>query len=548
MRRTLLAFLILLAAPTGAAAEVSMVKVGDFSEPVQVTGAPGDGDRLYVVEQPGTIDVVRNGISSQFADLTAAVEHGGEQGLLSMAFAPDFATSRRLYVYYTQAGGQANRIDELRAPTGDAVDPASRRLVLSIPHTTASNHNGGQIQFGPDGMLYVAPGDGGNTPAAARDLGSLLGKVLRIDPRGDAPGDHGVPADNPFAGQAGRRGEIWAFGLRNPFRFSFDRLTGDLVLGDVGERTTEEINFLADDAGRGRGADFGWNVCEGRWLVGSTTMPCSVAGSVLPAIEKGQTEGYQSIIPGYVVRDPSLPSLLGRLVYGDYFVDRPRSAIVGAAGASDDRDVGPQVVVDGLAGFGEDAAGCIYAASRNGPVYRLVENDTRIPCALPAGPPGPGDPTDPGGSTPAPGGPAQPGGGSPAPAGSPVPAGGSPAAPPALAGAPEPGTVRVGARRRQRVLALGGAIVYVRCPARCRVSAGARLRIGRRVYPLRRATKAAPAGERVRLTVRLTERGRSALRAALRAGRRPTLRIRVRARDATGAPSRLVRRSVRART
>jgi hypothetical protein len=538
VRRALLACLTLLALlPAGAGAEVGLQKVGDFSEPVQVTGAPGDGERLYVVEQPGTIDVFRNGIATQFADLTGVVEHGGEQGLLSMAFAPDFATSRRLYVYYTQAAGQANRIDELRAPTGEAVDPASRRLVLSIPHTTATNHNGGQIQFGPDGMLYLATGDGGNTPTAARDLNSLLGKVLRVDPREGASGPYTVPADNPFVGQAGRRAEIWAYGLRNPFRFSFDRLTGDLVLGDVGEGTTEEINFLSNAAGRGRGADFGWNVCEGRWLVGGTTTPCSVTSSVLPAIEKLQDDGYRSIIPGYVVRDPSLPSLEGRLIYGDYFVDSPRSALVAPGGASDDRDVGPQVVVDGLAGFGEDAAGCIYAASRNGPVYRLVENDTRIPCAVTAGPgPGPGDP-----GSPAPGS----GGGSPVPGpGSPVPAGGSLTPSGASPGAAEPANVRVGARRRQRLLALGGAVAYVRCPARCRVAAGGRLRIGKRTYRLRRVTRIAPAAQRVRLELRLTQRGLLALRAAVRAGRRPEIRIGVRTSDTVGNSSSLTRVTV----
>lgn len=547
MRRALLASLILFASlPAGATAEVGLQKVGDFSEPVQVTGAPGDGERLYVVEQPGTIAVVRDGIASQFADLTTAVEHGGEQGLLSMVFAPDFATSRRLYVYYTEAGGQANRIDELRAPTGDAVDPASRRLVLSIPHTTASNHNGGQIQFGPDGMLYLATGDGGNTPAAARELDSLLGKVLRIDPQGEGPGDYTVPPDNPFVGQADAHAEIWAFGLRNPFRFSFDRLTGDLVLGDVGEGTTEEIDFLANASGRGRGADFGWNVCEGSWVAGDTTVPCTVGTSVLPAIEKLQADGWRSIIPGYVVRDPSLPSLHGRLVYGDYFVDRPRSAIVGPGGASDDRDIGSQVVIAGLAGFGEDAAGCIYAASRNGPVYRLVENDARIPCALPGDPPpGPGDPPGPGGPPGTGGSPAGPDGDSPAPLGSaPLPGSGwVPGG--ASSGAPEPSAVR--AQRRQRVLALGGVIVYVRCPARCRVSAGGRLRIGKRSYSLRRAAKGAAAGERVRLKVRLTERARRALRAAIRRGRRPKLRIGVRTRDGAGDPSRLLRRTVRVR-
>jgi hypothetical protein len=512
VRRSLLASLLLLfALPASASADVSLQKVGDFAEPVHVSGAPGDGERLYVVEQRGTIQVVRNGVASQFADLTGEVRGpgdpgaGGEEGLLSVAFAPDFQTSRLLYVYYTQADGQANRIDELRAPTGEAADPGTRRTVLAIPHTTANNHNGGQIAFGPDGLLYAAPGDGGSTPDAARDETSLLGKLLRIDPRGSAPGQYSVPADNPFVGVAGARSEIWAEGLRNPFRFSFDRATGDLVLGDVGQGTTEEIDFLANATGRGRGADFGWDECEGSFVTGSTTTPCNQPGTVLPVLNKFQTEGYQSIIPGYVVRDPSLPSLFGRLVYGDYFVDRPRSALVSGGVASDDREIGAQVTISGLSGFGQDAGGCLYAASRLGPVYRLVENDARIPCAAAA-------------ATPIAGGPG--------------------------ADRRKPG-LRARAKRRQRVLRLRGAVAYARCDERCRVTAGGRLLIGERRYELRRArTRSVGAARLVRIEPRLTRRGARALRRALREGRRPQVRLGVRARDAAGNPSRLARLTV----
>jgi hypothetical protein len=513
VRRSLLASLLLLSAlpAASASADVSLQRVGDFVEPVHVSGAPGDSERLYVVEQRGTIQVVRNGVASQFADLTAEVRGtgdpgaGGEEGLLSIAFAPEFQTSRLLYVYYTQADGQANRIDELRAPTGDAVDPASRRTVLAIPHTTANNHNGGQIAFGPDGLLYAAPGDGGSTPNAARDETSLLGKLLRIDPRGSAPGQYTVPADNPFVGVPGARGEIWGEGLRNPFRFSFDRATGDLVLGDVGQGTTEEINFLANAAGRGRGADFGWDECEGSFVTGSTTTPCNQPGTVLPVLNKFQTEGYQSIIPGYVVRDLSLPSLHGRLVYGDYFVDRPRSALVSSTGASDDREIGPQVTISGLSGFGQDAGGCLYVASRLGPVHRLVENDARIPCAAAT-------------ATPIAGGPG--------------------------ADRREPG-LRARAQRRQRVLKLRGAVAYVRCDERCRVSAGGRLLIGERRYELRRVRTGSLRAARVaRVKPRLTRRGARALRRALREGRHPQVRLGVRARDAAGNRSRLARLTV----
>jgi hypothetical protein len=503
--------LVLLAAalPASAGAEVSLQKVGDFAGPVQPLGAPGDGERLYVVEQRGTIQVYKGGAATPFADLTGVVEHGGEQGLLSMAFAPDFQSSRKLYVYYTEKGGAANRVDELRAPTGDAVDPASRRLVISIPHTTAANHNGGQIQFGPDGMLYIAPGDGGSNAADARDLGSLLGKLLRIDPSGTADGQYAIPPDNPFVGQAGVRAEIWASGLRNPFRFGFDRLTGDLVLGDVGEKTVEEINFLPRASGLGRGADFGWNLCEGSFAVGSTTTPCTLGESVPPVLDKLQSAGYRSIVPGFVVRDPSLPSLFGRLVYGDFFVQELQTAVLANGAASDDRPIGPQVAVPQLSGFGEDAAGCIYAASRSGPVYRLVENDARIPCGA-----------------------------------------ATPIAAPDVRGADKRRpTIATRVKKRQRVLKLRGAVARVRCDERCRVTAGGKLRIGKRGYALRAVTtRPVRAARLVRVKPRLTPRATRALRRALASGKRPTVRLVLQARDTAGNRSQPTRRTVLVRS
>lgn len=529
VRRFLLIGMLLLAAavlPASAGAEVGLQKVGDFSAPVQALGAPGDGERLYVVEQGGTIQVVKGGTATQFADLSGVVEHAGEQGLLSMAFAPDFPSSRKLYVYYTEKGGAANRVDELRAPTGDAVDLASRRRVISIPHTTATNHNGGQIHFGPDGFLYAAPGDGGSNAANARDLGNLLGKVLRIDPSGTADDQYTVPPDNPFVDQAGARGEIWASGLRNPFRFSFDRLTGDLVLGDVGEGTTEEIDFLPRAGGLGRGADFGWNVCEGSFAVGSKTTPCGLGGSVLPVLDKFRTDGYRSIVPGFVVRDPSLPSLYGRLVYGDYFVPRLQTAVLADGGASDDRQVGPQVEVPNLTGFGEDAGGCVYASSGAGPVYRLVENDARIPCA----------PTAPG-ALPSP------------PVAIPMAPVATPTAPVAIPGGTAADerrpTIATRVKKRQRVLRLRGAVARIRCDERCRVTAAGKLRIGKRRYALRAVTtRPVRAAKLVRVKPRLTRRATRALRRALDAGKRPRVRLVLRARDGAGNRSRRVHRTV----
>jgi hypothetical protein len=502
---TALAIAIALAAPS-AQAEVRTEKVGDFTRPVYVTGAPGDGSRLYVVEQRGTIQVVENGVAKPFLDLSASVrgpddpDAGGEEGMTSMAFPPDFQTTRRFYVYYTESTGLYNRVDEFRAPTGDSADPASRRMVIAIPHFEGSHHNGGQIQFGGD-LLYLAPGDGGTGGAPARDLDSLSGKLLRIDPRGLTSGEYTVPAGNPYVGQPGRRPEIWASGLRNPFRFSFDRLTGDLTLGDVGEKTTEEINYLPATSGRGRGADFGWNACEG-WSARGSDEPCGLAGSVLPVLERTRADGYKSVINGYVVRDPSLPSLYGRLVYGDFYVDRLRSTRLAPTGATDDREIGPLAEVSRLTSFGEDAAGCVYATSFNGPVYRLVENDTRLPCVTGV-PPAPED-----------------------------------TRPPAL-------SVKVD--HTQRVARLGSAYARVRCDERCRATLSGRLTIGKRRYALRTVTRVLAAGRRARLHAPLTRPARRALRQALAQRRTPRLTVTVGARDAMGNPAPIATREVRTR-
>ena len=489
-----------------AGADVRLERVGPaFDTPVHVAGAPGDGERLYVVQQGGVVKVVKGGSASTFVDLSALVQFSDEQGLLSIAFPPDFQTSRLLYVYYTGKDGD-NRVDELRAPTDDAADPASRRTVLTLDHPGASNHNGGQLQFGPDGMLYLAPGDGGiGRSANAQNLDSPLGKILRIDPRGGVVGSYTVPADNPFSGQGGTRPLVWSYGVRNPYRFSFDRATGDLVVGDVGEGTTEELDWLPASSGAGRGANFGWNVCEGSFVIGSRTTPCGVAGSVRPILDKfHDPDGWASIIAGYVVRDPSLPSLYGRLVYGDYFKSALRSVV--PSDPSSDREL-PGVAIGSLTSFGEDAGGCVYATSgvSDGAVYRLVENDTRIPCA-PAAPPGSG------GTPPPPTG----GGGG---AGS----GGRGAAP-----------LRVGWTRLQRVLRNGGVVVHARCASACRLSAAGSMKAGRRTFRLKTVRRAARAERKVRLLVPLTPRARTALRRALLRGGRPTFAIRVRAREAGG--------------
>ena len=362
-----------------------LVRVGSFISPVYVAAPTGDRQRIFVVEQPGRIRVVRRGVPLRvpFLDIRNLVSFGGERGLLSIAFPPDYASSGRFYVYYTARNPEgAMTIAEFRRATADRAAPASRRIVLSIPHPRG-NHNGGQLQFGPDGYLWIGTGDGGGTGDPdfnGQDLNSLSGKLLRIDPRATGSVPYTVPVDNPFAGQSGRRAEIWAYGLRNPWRFSFDRQTGDLVIGDVGQNAWEEIDF-APAPGRGRGANYGWGCWEGRHAYpGNEDEPgCRPAPSHLPPVHEYSHSRGCSVSGGYVVRDPTLPRLNGRYVYGDYCRSPLWSVRLQAPDAQDDRRLG--LDVPGLTSFGEDACGHVYAVSADGPVFRLqAEGATSTAC------------------------------------------------------------------------------------------------------------------------------------------------------------------------
>jgi glucose/arabinose dehydrogenase len=348
---------------------VRLRRVGRFAAPVYVTAPPGDRRRLFVVERAGRIRVVSRGrkLSRPFLDIRRLVSTEGERGLLSMAFAPDYARTRRFYVYLTSPRGDI-RIYAYRRSRGSRhrANSRTRRRVMSLRHRRFTNHNGGQLQFGPDGMLYLGTGDGGGSGDPFRSgqrLDTRLGKLLRIDPRPSGRRAYRVPADNPFSGRPGARPEIYAYGLRNPFRFSFDRLTGDLTIGDVGEQEVEEVDFLP----RGRsGANFGWRCFEGRRRFAG----CAAPGHVEPVLERFHSQGDCSITGGYVVRDPSLRSLYGRYVYGDYCTGRLRSASLRTGGADDDRPLG--LTVGELSSFGEDASGRVYATSLRGRVYRLA--------------------------------------------------------------------------------------------------------------------------------------------------------------------------------
>jgi hypothetical protein len=348
---------------------MQLVRVGSFDSPVYVTSPPGDAGRLMVVEQGGTIRVVRGGrkLAQPFLDISSRVVSGGEQGLLSMAFARDYASSHRFWVYFTNRDGD-EEIDEFRAASRDRADAASATRIL-IQADSESNHNGGQLQVGPDGYLYAGLGDGGgaNDQHGARgngqSLGTLLGKIIRIAPR--PGGGYSIPKSNPFAGRAGARGAIYSYGLRNPWRFSFDRRTGDIVIGDVGQSAIEEIDFRR--RGTARGVNFGWRPWEGRRRNFDEPSP----GAVFPQLTKSHGDGWCSITGGYVVRDRTLRSLYGRYVYGDYCKGQLRAVKLSQSRATGDRALALKRVPS-ISSFGEDARGRVYVVSLDGPVYRFA--------------------------------------------------------------------------------------------------------------------------------------------------------------------------------
>jgi glucose/arabinose dehydrogenase len=359
-------------AATAQSRKVGLKRIGRFNSPVYVTAPPGDRRRLFVVERAGRVRVLVGGRlrAQPFLDIRGQVTtSGSEQGLLSIAFAPDYKTSGRFYVYFTDRSGD-QRVVEYKRGSGERADAGSARLVLRMTDDE-SNHNGGLLLFGPDKHLYIGTGDGGGAGdrhgarGNAQNLGSLLGKLLRIDPAEAGGQPYSVPSDNPFVGRSGARGEIYSYGLRNPWRYSFDRRTGDLSIGDVGQDEVEEIDFVR--RGKGRGANFGWRPFEGR----SRYAPGeSAPGNVPPVITRTHGQGWCSITGGVVVRDPHLPALRGRYVFGDFCKGRILSARLSAGRARSVRNT--PLKVDSLSSFGEDARGRVYAVSLSGSVYRLV--------------------------------------------------------------------------------------------------------------------------------------------------------------------------------
>jgi glucose/arabinose dehydrogenase len=346
-----------------------------LNAPLAVVDAGDGSGRLFVVEQPGRIRIVRDGVVADipFLDITRRVRSGGEQGLLGLAFAPDFPTDPRLYVDYTDLDGNTV-IASFRVPTAtpDQADPDSERILLHIDQPFP-NHNGGALAFGPDGDLYVGMGDGGSggDPLGnGQSLTTLLGKVLRIRPGAtDLTGPaYSIPPDNPFANDTPAKPEILAYGLRNPWRFSFDRTTGDLWIGDVGQGAWEEVDVIRATEPRTAALDFGWNVMEGRHCYDATG--CRQDGLTLPVAEYSHDQGC-AIVGGYVGRDRAEPTLDGGYLFGD-----DCSGNVWALDAAHPESVDPVLVLETdhqISSFGEDEAGRLYLTDlAAGQVLRIV--------------------------------------------------------------------------------------------------------------------------------------------------------------------------------
>jgi glucose/arabinose dehydrogenase len=320
--------------------------------------------------------VVKNGtvLPVPFIDLHTRVSRGGEQGLLSIAFAPDYASSGRVYVSYTNVAGDTRIVRYLVSSDPDVADSLSGDTVLAVAQPYA-NHNGGLIVFGPGGYLYVGLGDGGSggdPHEYGQSLGTLLGKILRIDVNGAVGSQqYAVPPDNPFVGTAGARGEIWAYGLRNPWRFSFDRVTGDLYIGDVGQGAWEEIDVSTAASGRGRGVNYGWNVMEGAHCYGGGT--CSTSGLTLPVVEYDHSNGC-SVSGGYVYRGSAVPSLRGHYFYADYCDGWIRSFRFANGSATDQRSWTGVLNAGGpISSFGEDGVGEMYVVMHGGRVWKIEQ-------------------------------------------------------------------------------------------------------------------------------------------------------------------------------
>ena len=343
-----------------------------FQEMTNLVQPDDTSGLIFITEQRGIIYSFSAGSPQQadiFLDITDRVNRGGnEEGLLGLAFGPDYQENGYFYIYYSAADPSRSVLSRfnLDEEDTDVADPESEVIIIEIPQPY-SNHNAGQLAFGPDGYLYIALGDGGSAGdplGNGQNLGTLLGSILRIDVSGlSAPWDYEIPADNPFVGTEGAREEIWAYGLRNPWRFSFDSETGLLWAGDVGQSSWEEIDIIA------KGANYGWNIMEGSHCYSPAT-GCNQSGLTLPVVEYDHSQGC-SVTGGYVYRGDQIPSLQGYYIYGDYC-----SGNIWALAYNGSVVTENILLVDSglsITSFGEDLAGNLYILDRQGGIYTLVQ-------------------------------------------------------------------------------------------------------------------------------------------------------------------------------
>ncbi len=382
-------------APLGGAPSIMLTPLpGSLSSPVQVTNAHDGTNRLFVVEQTGTIRIYENGslLATPFLDISSLITCCGEQGLLSVAFHPNYASNGSFYVYYINNIASPGDVTIARysVSSGDpnVADPNSALIVLVVPHPTNSNHNGGQLFFGPtDGYLYIGTGDGGSggdPPNNAQNLQVLLGKILRIDINGGGHMPCGqstlmpylIPASNPFAGSVPGCDEIWAYGMRNPWRFSFDRATTDLLIGDVGQNLYEEVDF--QPASSTGGENYGWRLMEGFHCYNPSSN-CNDGTLTLPILEHTHSAGWCAIIGGYRYRGTAIPGLVGTYVYSDNCL----GDIYGATQAGDGSWSTALVksTTYSVSGFGEDEAGEVYVCDLGGKIYRIDPSPYPVPGA-----------------------------------------------------------------------------------------------------------------------------------------------------------------------
>ena len=345
-----------------------------LSAPVFMTAPPADNNRLFIVEQGGRIKIFdvpsQSLLSTPFLDLSAAITSSGERGLLGMAFDPAYTNNGRFYVYYTDTNGNIVIARYLASSSNaNLADPSSAFTLHTILHPTCCNHNGGMLTFGPDGCLYAGTGDGGGSGDPdnnSQNTFSLLGKILRLNPGTDNACTNSIA--NPFA-SGGGASEVWSFGLRNPWRFSFDRQTGDLYIGDVGENTREEVD-VALSPNAGRQSNYGWRLMEG-FLCFQPSSNCNSGGLTLPVLDYPHTGGACSIIGGFVYRGTAIPALNGTYFYADLCAGFVRSFTYQNAQVTNQFEWSSLSPGTSISSFGEDAQGELYIMTLGGGLWRI---------------------------------------------------------------------------------------------------------------------------------------------------------------------------------